>query len=1050
MKRILAWSVLAATALVVHPVAMQGPVSRARQVVMVNGRPAVAGEVLVKYRRPLAAARRAQLLQDTDADQEMAVGGAGARRLRSRRHDTATLLTFLRSQPDVAYAEPNYIITSDAVPDDPWFGELWGLFNSGQDNGSVGIPGSDIDAAAAWNATTGSRDHAVAIVDSGIDYLHPDLAGNVWSAPFPFTVRIGGQLVNGEIVGGQEITCAAGTHGFNAINRTCDPFDNFDHGTHVAGTIGAIGNNNRGVTGVNWTASIMAAKFLGANGTGTIADAIDAIDFVIQASAATGANVRVLSNSWSGGGFSQALLDQIERANAHNMLFVASAGNSGLNNDLTPRYPASYNAPNVIAVASTDNRDALAGDSNFGAASVDLAAPGVNVLSTVPGDFYQYKSGTSMAVPHVSGAALLVLSQCPLSTSELKDSLLTTVDPIPALAGRVATGGRLNVNNAIHVCVPWHPDFSLRALPDSRTVAPGASASYVLALTPFEGFSETVTFSVDGLPPGAGGSFSPPSLTASGFSMLTVTSSSSTPLGIFSLTITGTSASLERTATATFTTVASLPPVAVDDFVTTNEDTSKSLNVLANDSDPEGDPLFFISTGQAAHGNAFQGESGGLIYAPHSNYHGQDSFTYTIGDGRGGTSTATVTVTVVPVNDAPRATNQAVSTPEDVAAAMTLAGTDAEGDALTYFVVNPPLRGTLSGIPPALTYTPASNYHGADSFTFRANDGALNSNVGTVSITVTAVNDAPVALPQNVVLDEDTARAVTLAASDVEGAALTYAIVASPAHGALSGTPPALTYTPSPNYNGADSFSFVASDGSLQSNFATVSITVLPVDEPPPSALAVDVIASANGTGTNFTPPFSTAEPGEWLVAFVAADGPTSGGQQVTVSGAGLSWTLVKRVNTQLGTSEIWRALASSTIANGVVSASQALGPFHQSITVVAFKGAAGVGASATAAGATGAPSVSLVPTVTGSFVYGVGNDWDGALARVLGAQPGDGASVGRHERRRHVLGAGLCRGGNGRHAGHAERHVANQPSMEFRGGRNPAGGVRCPPDDVL
>ena len=609
----------------------------------------------------------------------------------------------------------------------------------------------------------------------------------------------------------------------------------------------------------------------------------------------------------------------------------------------------------------------------------------MNVLSTFPGEFYQYLSGTSMAVPHVSGAALLVLSQCPLSTSELKDSLLNSVDPLQSLAGKVATGGRLNVNNAIHVCVPWNPDFSLQVLPDSKTVGPGGSVTYVVTVTPVEGFNETVTFSIDGLPSGASASFAPPSVTSSGSSLVNVTSSTSTPLGIFPLTITGTSDSLVRTATATFTTVANLPPVAVDDVATTNEDTSKSLDVLANDTDPDGDPVFLISTGQAAHGNAFQGESGGLIYAPHSNYSGPDSFTYTIGDGHGGTSTATVTITVVPVNDAPRATNQATSTAEDVAAAITLAATDAEGQALTYAVVATPLHGTLSGTPPALTYTPFANYSGPDSLTFRANDGVLNSNVGTVSITVTPVNDAPVAQPQSVVLDEDTTKGVTLIAADVDGAALTYAIVSAPAHGALSGTPPALTYTPSPNYNGADSFTFVASDGSLQSNLATVSITVTPVDEPPPSPLAVDLTVSADGSGTISTEPFSTAEPGEWLVAFVATDGPTSGGQQVTVSGAGLTWTLVKRANTQLGSSEIWRALAGSPIVNGVVSASQTLGVFHQSITVVAFKGAAGVGASATAAGATGAPSVSLVPTLNGSFVYGVGNDWDGALGRVLG-----------------------------------------------------------------
>ena len=405
-----------------------------------------------------------------------------------------------------------------------------------------------------------------------------------------------------------------------------------------------------------------------------------------------------------------------------------------------------------------------------------------------------------------------------------------------------------------------------------------------------------------------------------------------------------------------------------------------------------------------------------------------------------------MTITVVPVNDAPRATNQAASTAEDVATAITLAATDAEGDALTYAVVTPPLHGTLSGTPPALTYTPSANYNGPDSFTFRANDGALNSNVGTVSITVTAVNDAPVAQPQSVVLDEDTPKAVTLIAADVEGAALTYAIVSAPAHGALSGTPPALTYTPSPNYNGADSFTFVASDGSLQSNLATVSITVTPVDEPPPSPLAVDLTVSADGSGTVSTEPFSTAEPGEWLVAFVATDGPTSGGQQVTVSGAGLSWTLVKRANTQLGSSEIWRALAGSPIVNGVVSSSQTLGSVSPVDHRRRVQGRGrrgrechGRGCDGSAIGFAGADAERIVRLRRGQRL--------GWRARASARpQPDHGASVDRHERGRHVLGAGARCDGHGRRPGHVERYLSDQPSMEFRRGRNPAGGAGPPP----
>jgi subtilisin family serine protease len=247
---------------------------------------------------------------------------------------------------------------------------MWGLRNIGQTIGVPGTPGADISATSAWDISTGSRSIVVGVTDTGIDYTHSDLVANLWTAAAPFSVVIAGQTIN----------CPAGTHGFNAITKSCATtavWDDNGHGTHVAGTIGALGNNSKGVVGVNWATTIMASKFLGVNGTGTLADSINAIEFILQASTATGANVRVLNNSWSSGGFSQALMDEISTANTRNMLFVASAGNNTSNNDVVPQYPSGYNVPNVIAVASTDNRDNLANNSNFGATTVHLAAPGV-------------------------------------------------------------------------------------------------------------------------------------------------------------------------------------------------------------------------------------------------------------------------------------------------------------------------------------------------------------------------------------------------------------------------------------------------------------------------------------------------------------------------------------------------------------------------------------------------------------------------------------------------------------------------------------------------
>jgi len=420
-----------------------------RGITLIDGREAAAGEVLMKARSS-ARAQRGRLAVTAGADRMDALGRSGVDRVRSSKLSTAELLRSLRSDPDVEYAEPNWVIRASVLPNDPSLGALWGLFNTGANSyGGAGLAGADIDAPAAWNITTGARNAVVGVIDTGINYSHPDLAANVWSAPSAFTVTIAGQ----------PITCAAGTHGFNAITRTCDPMDDAatPHGTHVAGTIGAVGNNGVGVAGVNWVASMMGLKFLDANGSGYTSNAVYAIEFAIQAKAAfaasAGANVRVLSNSWGGGGYSQTLADEIAAANTAGMLFVVAAGNSRANNDVSPSYPASYPVANIISAAATDNRDALASFSNYGATSVHLAAPGVSVWSTGAASNYLGLSGTSMATPHVSGAAALLLAVCPsATTAQLRSYLLSSVDLVPALSTVTSTGGRLNVARALQAC----------------------------------------------------------------------------------------------------------------------------------------------------------------------------------------------------------------------------------------------------------------------------------------------------------------------------------------------------------------------------------------------------------------------------------------------------------------------------------------------------------------------------------------------------------------------------------------------------------------------
>jgi hypothetical protein len=405
---------------------------------IVNGRKAAAGEALVRY-RPLAAR-----VADADVDTDEPVGARGWRLLRSRGRSAADFVNGLRARGDVAAVEPNYEITAAGVPDD-LVPLLWGLRNTGQvlANGDHGTPGADLNAVAAWDATTGSRSVVVATIDSGILTAHPDLTANLWSAPQSFSVTIGGIAV----------TCPAGSHGFNVIVRSCDPADDNGHGTHVAGSIGATGGNGGGIVGVNWATSLMAVKFLDAAGNGFVSDAVDAIDFVVQARQSLGVNVRVVNASWNGPDYSQALADEIQRAGDADMLVVASAGNDGADHAVRPSYPASYGLANVVAVAATDYRDQLSSFSDFGAETVHVAAPGSVIYSTFIGpDAYTTLSGTSMAAAYVSGTAALVLARCSYSTGALRDALLRSARSLPSLTGRVQGSRRIDAGAAVRSC----------------------------------------------------------------------------------------------------------------------------------------------------------------------------------------------------------------------------------------------------------------------------------------------------------------------------------------------------------------------------------------------------------------------------------------------------------------------------------------------------------------------------------------------------------------------------------------------------------------------
>jgi len=394
---------------------------------------AIPGEYIIVYKPGVAPSDRATVRGRIRATRLRSFDFIRAEHLRVPAGQTqAQVLQQFRSDPRVAYIEPNYEWTIDAVPNDPRFPELYGLRNTGQTGGTAG---ADIKAVNAWDVFTGDPNLKIGVIDTGVDYNHPDLAANVWTNPG----EIAGNSIDDDNNGYVD-----DVHGYDFVNNDGDPFDDNGHGTHCSGTIAGVGNNNVGVTGINWQAKIVGIKFLNSAGSGSTDAAIRGIQYAITV------GCRLTSNSWGGGGFSQALLDAINAAGAANQLFVAAAGNASQNTDVTPSYPASYNTPYIISVAATDHNDNLASFSNFGATSVDLAAPGVNILSCQPGGGYQLLSGTSMATPHVAGVVGLAMGRFPNATNLfIKQLILTRVDTKPQLAGKVLTNGRLNALLAI-------------------------------------------------------------------------------------------------------------------------------------------------------------------------------------------------------------------------------------------------------------------------------------------------------------------------------------------------------------------------------------------------------------------------------------------------------------------------------------------------------------------------------------------------------------------------------------------------------------------------
>ena len=386
---------------------------------------AVPGQLLVGFKKGVAVSAQKQLVQRA--------GGTLRGRLRhirgavvgTRRNLALRVLQRrLRARPEVAYAEPDFYLSASRVPDDPMFANQYSLGTS---------PLASVDAQPAWDARTSCS--KVAVLDSGIQYNHPDLAANVWHNPNEIKGNSKDDDKNGWV---------DDYYGVNLVNGRGSGVDDDGHGSHVSGIIAGHGNNGAGIAGLCWSSKLMAVKFMDSNGRGSTSDAIDGIDYAIHEGA------RIINASFGSSQKSSALQDEVDYAKSKNTLLVVAAGNNGQNIDSTPTYPAAFSEGNILTVAATTSTGALASFSNYGKKSVDLGAPGDNILSTYLNSGYKTLSGTSMAAPLVTAAAAMLSAQKSGQTyADLKNALRDHARADGALAGKTVSGGILDLASAL-------------------------------------------------------------------------------------------------------------------------------------------------------------------------------------------------------------------------------------------------------------------------------------------------------------------------------------------------------------------------------------------------------------------------------------------------------------------------------------------------------------------------------------------------------------------------------------------------------------------------
>lgn len=854
----------------------------------------VPGEVVVRFRSGVAQAGRTA-----------AMGSGGVRAGRALRLSRAHLVrttagttvkeavAALEADPRVEFAQPNYIKRALLTPNDARMGDLWGLHNTGQTvAGVVGTPDADIDAPEAWDISTGNSSVSIAVLDSGIALNHPDIAPNLWTNP-------------GEIAGNGIDDDGNGyvddINGWDFLDNDSDPTDpkpgmalTASHGTHVASTAAGRGQNATGVAGVAHTAKIMALRFLDDQG-GTTVDEIEGIHYA----AANGARVVNMSFGYRGAP------DLAEKAaiDAHpNVLFVAAAGNDNLSNETATNasYPCSYTSPNIICVAATTQSDARANFSAFGPTSVDLGAPGTNVLGaqtkldttvldnfdannfatkwTVGGTLPDWARTTTIFASGTGG----MFDGSPGNYANMTNSWAMLTSPLD-LTGRrgcsVAYDLRLNtefnfdwfvVRTSLDGAVwdvegGWTGDSNGQFIPlgtgitrrdgqsgvrllvqlwsDELVTGDGAYLDNLvlncIAAGPYTGSADEFALL-------NGTSMATPHVTGAAALLLSV-KPSLTPVHVKRLLM----RNVDAKAAMQGATVsggrlninrAVRAPMTADDELTTLSGSAGSVNVLANDTDADTTAIAVSQNTNGANGTVSCAPAGTCTYTPNPGFAGADSFTYTASDGQN-TDTGTVSVTVNSfVNTPPVATDDTLTTAEDTAGGVNVLGNDndANGHGLSVTGATNGASGTASCTPAGVcTYTPNANYFGVDSFTYTVSDGFGGTDTGAVNVTVTAVNDAPVAQADALTVVEDGSGQVNVLSndSDVEAGSLTVTESTNGSKGTASCTAAGVcTYTPNANAFGSDSFTYTVSDGQGGTAVGTVNVTITAVNDPPVAA----------------------------------------------------------------------------------------------------------------------------------------------------------------------------------------------------------------------